>query len=163
MSTKNSAASAANIPSEGELVLTLVFNAPRNLVFQAWTDPKHPVRWWGPYGSTNPLCEADARPGGAILIHMRAPNGIVYPMKGVFKEVVNPERIVFSSGAMDEKGNFLFEVLNTVILAEQDGKTTLTLRARAVQTTPAAGQYLAGMEVGWTQSLERLGAFVEHS
>jgi uncharacterized protein YndB with AHSA1/START domain len=68
---------------EQELVLTRVFDAPRELVFKVWTDPKHLARWWGPRGFTNPVCELDLRPGGAILIHMRGPDGTVYPMTGV--------------------------------------------------------------------------------
>jgi uncharacterized protein YndB with AHSA1/START domain len=150
-------------PAQHELVLTRVFDAPRTLVFQAWTDPQHLAQWWGPHGFTNPVCELDARPGGAILIHMRAPNGVVYPMKAVFQELVPPERLVFLSGAMDDKGNLLFEVLNTVTFAEQAGKTTLTLHARVVKSTAAAAPYLAGMEIGWTQSLERLAAFVANA
>jgi uncharacterized protein YndB with AHSA1/START domain len=143
-----------------ELVLTREFNAPRELVWKAWTDPKHLAQWWGPRGFTNPVCEVDVRPEGAMLIHMRAPDGTVYPMKAVFQEVVVPERLVFLSGAMDEAGNLLFEVLNTVTFAEQAGKTKLTMHARVTRTTAAAAPYLAGMEVGWTQSLERLEAFV---
>jgi uncharacterized protein YndB with AHSA1/START domain len=143
-----------------ELVLTRVFDAPRNLVWKAWTDPKHLVQWWGPKGFTNPVCEVDVRPGGIILIHMRAPDGTVYPMKGEFTEVVEPEQLAFLSGAMDEKGNLLFEVLNIVTFTEQAGKTKLTVHARVVNATAAAAPYLAGMEIGWTQSLERLEAFV---
>ena len=143
-----------------ELVLTRVLDAPRNLVWKAWTDPKHLVQWWGPKGFTNPVCEVDVRPGGIILIHMRAPDGKVYPMKGEFTEVVVPERLAFLSGAMDEKGNLLFEVLNIVTFTEQAGKTKLTMHARVVNATAAAAPYLAGMEIGWTQSLERLEAFV---
>jgi len=67
---------------EQQLVLTRVFDAPRELVFKVWTDPKHVARWWGPHRFTNPVCELDLRPGGAILIHMRGPDGVVYPMTG---------------------------------------------------------------------------------
>jgi len=70
---------------EQELVLTRVFDAPRELVFKAWTDPKHVAQWWGPHGFTNPVCELDLRPGGAILIHMRGPDGVVYPMTGTYQ------------------------------------------------------------------------------
>jgi uncharacterized protein YndB with AHSA1/START domain len=143
-----------------EVVLTRVFDAPRSLVFKAWTDPKHVTQWWGPHGFTNPVCGLDARPGGAIRIHMRGPDGTVYPMTGVFQEIVEPERLVFTSAALDDKGHPLFEVLNTVTFAEQGGKTTLTLQARVVQATAAAAPYLAGMEAGWTQSLERFEAYV---
>jgi Activator of Hsp90 ATPase homolog 1-like protein len=70
---------------EQELVLTRVFDAPRELVFKAWTDPKCVAQWWRPRGFTNPVCEVDVRPGGAIRIHMRGPDGTVYPMTGVYQ------------------------------------------------------------------------------
>jgi len=143
-----------------ELGLTRLFDAPRELVFKVWTDPKHVARWWGPHRFTNPVCELDLRPGGAILIHMRSPDGIVYPMTGVFQEVVPPERLVFTSAALDSDGNPMFEVLTTVTFAEEGGKTKQILRARVIKKTAQAAPYLAGMEQGWTQSLERLAAFV---
>jgi uncharacterized protein YndB with AHSA1/START domain len=146
--------------SEQELVLTRVFDAPRKLVFKAWTDPKCVAVWWGPHQFTNAVCELDARPGGAIRIHMRAPTGIVYPMTGVFQEVIEPKRIVFTSAALDDKGNPMFEVLTTVTFLEQGGKTKQIMRARVIKMTPLAAPYIAGMEQGWTQSLERLAAFV---
>ena len=90
---------------ERELVLTRVFDAPRELVFKLWTDPKHVAQWWGPHGFTNLVCELDLRPGGAILIDMRGPDGIVYPITGVYQEVVRAERLVFTSAALDLDGN----------------------------------------------------------
>jgi uncharacterized protein YndB with AHSA1/START domain len=145
---------------EQELVLTRVFDGPRELVFKVWTDPKHVAQWWGPKGFTNPVCELDLRPGGAILIHMRGPDGTVYPMTGVYQEVVRPERLVFTSGALDADGNPLFEVLTTVTFTEESGKTKQILKARVIKRTAQAAPYLAGMEAGWTQSLERLAAYV---
>jgi uncharacterized protein YndB with AHSA1/START domain len=151
--------SSPHTPTAGqELVITRVFDAPRELVFKVWTDPKHVAQWWGPHGFTNPFCELDVRSGGAIRIHMRGPDGRVYPMTGVYQEIVEPERLVFTSAPIDEEGNPLFEVLHTVTFAEQGGKTTLTMQARVVKMTAKAAPYLAGMEAGWTQSLERLEA-----
>ena len=141
---------------ERELVLTRVFDAPRELVFKAWTDPKQVAQWWGPHGFTNPVCDLDVRPGGAIRIHMRGPDGTVYPMTGVYNEVVEPERLVFTSAALDADGNPMFEVLTTVTFAEQSGKTKQILRARVIKSTAEAAPYIKGMEAGWTQSLERL-------
>lgn len=147
-------------PVAQELVLTRVFDAPRELVFKAWTEPERLQRWWGPNRFTNPVCEVDVRPGGTIRIHMRAPDGMVYPMTGVYHEVVTPERIVFTSVALDGNGDALFEILNTVTFAEDGGKTTLTLHAKVVKVTAAAAPYLAGMETGWSQSLDRLASEV---
>jgi uncharacterized protein YndB with AHSA1/START domain len=149
-----------------ELVLTRTFDAPRRLVFEAWTDPRHTVLWWGPKGFTNPVCEMDVRPGGTIRIVMRAPADAPaqvrgdHPMTGVFHEIVKPERLVFTSAVDDADGNRVLEVLNTVTFIEHGGKTTLTLRARIVKATAQAAEMLAGMEAGWSQSLERLVALV---
>jgi uncharacterized protein YndB with AHSA1/START domain len=157
MATRNSPAVRR---AEQELVITRVFDSPRELAFKVWTDPKHLAQWWGPNGFTNPVCEVDARRGGAIRIHMRGPDGTVYPMTGVYREVVEPERLVFASSALDTEGKPLFEVLNTVTFAEKDGKTALTVHSRVVTSTAEAAPYLKGMEEGWTQSLERLGEYL---
>ena len=156
MATGNTAAKE----KEYELVLTRIFDAPRELVFKAWTDAKHVSQWWGPHGFANPICELDLRSGGTMLIHMRGPDGTVYPMTGVYQEVVTPERLVFTSAALDLDGNAMFEVLTTVTFAEVSGKTKQILRARVIKKTAQAAPYLAGMETGWTQSLERLAAHV---
>jgi len=139
-----------------ELVLKRVFDAPRELVWKVWTDPAHLAQWWGPKGFTNPRCEWNAKPGGSIHIDMRAPDGVVYPMSGEVKEVVPPERLVFISRALDEHGKSMFDILNTVTLTDQRGKTALTLEARVLTATARAPQYLKGMEMGWTMSLDRL-------
>jgi uncharacterized protein YndB with AHSA1/START domain len=146
--------------SEWDLVMTREFDAPRELVFKVWTEARHLERWWGPKGFTNPVCEIDVRAGGKIRIHMRAPDGVVYPMTGVFQEIVPPERLVFVSSALDDKGNSMFDVLSTVTFAEHGGKTTLTLQLRVIKATAAAPQYLKGMEMGWMQSLDRLGEYL---
>jgi uncharacterized protein YndB with AHSA1/START domain len=138
------------------LTTTRIFDAPREVVFQAWTDPKKLQRWWGPKGFTNPVCEVDVRPGGAIRIHMRAPDGTVYPMVGVFHEIVVPERLVFTSSALDGNGHPLFEVLNTVTFAAEGGKTKLTVRASVSKVKGDAAPHLAGMEQGWSMALDRL-------
>jgi uncharacterized protein YndB with AHSA1/START domain len=147
-------------PAARDLVLTRVVDAPRDLVFKAWTEPGRVARWWGPRGFTNPVCELDARPDGAIRIDMRAPNGTVYPMSGVFNEIVPPERLVFTSAALDARGRPLFEILNTVTFADRGGRTALTLEARVVTATPQGAPHLAGAETGWNQSLDRLGAYL---
>jgi uncharacterized protein YndB with AHSA1/START domain len=145
----------------GDLLLTRVFDAPRALVFKAWTDPGRLAEWWGPHGFTNPRCEWDIRPGGLIHVDMRGPNGTVYPMSGAYREIVEPERLVFTAGALDHDGNLLFEILNTVTFAEEEGRTTLTLRTHVLNTTADAAQYLKGHSKGWAQSLERFATLLE--
>lgn len=141
-----------------ELVFARTLSAPRARVWQAWTDPKQLALWWGPNGFTNPVCKFDPRPGGLIRIHMRAPDGTVYPMTGTVREVASPERLVFTSEALED-GKPLFRVLTTVTLVEQDGRTVQTVRARVEKVmAEKAADYLRGMQEGWSQSLERLSA-----
>ena len=142
--------------AEREVTITRVLHAPRALVFAAWTEPKHLAQWWGPKGFTNPVCEIDARVGGALRIHMRAPDGAVYPMQGIIRELVAPERLVFTNIAVDAQGNTLLEGLTIVTFAEHGGKTKLTLQTSAAGVAAEAAQMLAGMEQGWTESLDRL-------
>jgi uncharacterized protein YndB with AHSA1/START domain len=141
-----------------EVTLTRTLDAPRELVFKAWTDAEHMKQWWGPHRFTNPVCEIDARPGGAILIHMQGPDGTVYPMTGVFKEVVKPERLVFTSSALDDDGTPLFENMNTITFAADGNKTILTVHTKVdkVANEEKVAPMLAGMNEGWSQSLERL-------
>jgi uncharacterized protein YndB with AHSA1/START domain len=145
-------------PMEGELTITRIIDAPRDLVYQAWTDPKHMVQWWGPKGFTNPVCEIDARVGGALHIVMRAPDGAEHPMGGIFQEVVKPERLVFTNIAVDAQGNALLEGLTTVTFEAEGARTRLTIHTRVEGKVPVAAQMLAGMEAGWTQSIDRLEA-----
>lgn len=140
----------------GELTLIRVFNAPRELVFKAWTDPKHLSQWWGPGMFTNPVCEVDPRPGGALYIIMRAPDGMEHTVSGVFKEIVSPERLVFTNNALDSEGNLLLEGLTKVYFEDQGGKTKLTLETSVVGLVEIAAQMIKGMEAGWSQSLDRL-------
>jgi uncharacterized protein YndB with AHSA1/START domain len=143
-----------------EMSLTRRFSAPPEVVFGAWTDAKQLAEWWGPKGFTNPVCQVDTRLGGAIYIHMRAPDGVVYPMTGRFMEIDRPHRLVFVTAAIDSEGRPMFKVLNTIIFTRVDGGTEISLVARVTSTTPAAPQYLAGMSQGWSQSLDRLAALV---
>ncbi len=137
-----------------------IVRPPRDLVFKAWTDRDVLQRWWGPKGFTNPVCKIDAHPGGSIDIHMRGPDGTVYPMRGEFREIVPPERLVFTSAALNRQGEPMFEMLNTVTFAERSGKTEMTLDVRAIMLTGDAANPLRGMTQGWTESLDRLQAEV---
>jgi uncharacterized protein YndB with AHSA1/START domain len=142
---------------EGTVAITRVFTAPRALVWQAWTDPKMLAQWFGPRGFTASVLELDLRVGGALRIVMHGPDGNDYAMKGIFREVQAPERLVFSNVAIDNDGNHLLEGETIATLSEQDGKTTLTMKSHAVGLVPLAPQMLAGMEAGWTQSIDKLG------
>lgn len=149
-------------PTARELTITRVFDAPRELVFKAWTDARHLAQWWGPKGFTNPVCEMDARVGGKLRMHMRAPDGTVYPMKGEICELVAPERLVFTNIAVDAAGRRLLEGLTTVTFADENGKTRMTLHSKAVAVVEEAAAHLQGMDAGWTQSIDKLQAFLAH-
>jgi uncharacterized protein YndB with AHSA1/START domain len=133
--------------AECDITVTRVFDAPRNLVFRMWTDPAHLMRWWGPRGYTNPVCELDARVGGAIFVRMRAPDGRVVLMSGAFREIMEDERLVFSAVVATPDGAAMFEGLVTATFED-------------VGLVPAAVPILAGMEISWTESLKRLATAV---
>src|SRR5580704_17141265 len=117
MPVRSSATLTPAAAPEREVIITRIFDAPRSLVFKAWTDPKHIQRWWGPKGFTNPVCELDVRVGGAWRIVMRGPNGVDYPGSGVYREIVEPERLVFTNIAEDQEGNKLLDGFTTVTFA----------------------------------------------
>ncbi|HEX3856835.1 MAG TPA: SRPBCC domain-containing protein [Verrucomicrobiae bacterium] len=145
-----------------EFIITREYDAPRELVWLACTDAKHLAQWWGPRGFTAPVCEWDAQLGNKIYVVMRAPNGTRYPMGGEFLEVIAPEKLVTMTGALDDKGDLMFEFRHTLTLVEQDGKTKLTMRSRLMKMiAPDAEKYIGGFEAGMTQSLERLTDVVE--
>jgi uncharacterized protein YndB with AHSA1/START domain len=154
---------ATQVLAEREITITRVFDAPRALVFKAWTGAKVLAQWWGPKGFTNPVCEIDPRVGGALRIHMRAPDGSIYPMKGEIREIVPPERLTFTNIAVDEAGNHIIEGFTTVTFADENGKTRLTLQTRGSAIVEKAVAYLQGMEMGWTMSIDKLQALLARS
>jgi len=148
---------------ERELTITRIMNAPREMVFNAWINPDQLKKWWGPKGFANPVCKIDPTPGGAIYIDMKGPDGTVYPMDGEFHEIVKPERIVLTTAALDKDGKRLFEVVNTVTFAEENGKTKLTLHAAVFNVRDEGRPYLDGMNEGWSQTIDRLDEYVTNS
>jgi len=139
-----------------ELTLTRIFDAPLDMVYKAWTARDQLAIWWGPKGFTNPVCEIDLRTGGEIRIHMKAPDGTVYPMNGRFMEIEANKRLVFMSAALDANDQPLFEIKNEVIFESEGNKTKITLHFTVSNVRPEAAPYLAGMEMGWNMSLDKL-------
>jgi len=161
MSTSTTQGSAASTEMEREVVITRVFDVPREMVFAAWTDAKQLERWWGPKDFTNPVCECDARVGGKWNIVMRQWTGAEYPCGGVYREIVPPERLAFTNNATDPAGNVVIEGFTQVDFAEHaGGKTLLTLTTRAKVFDEKMLAALAGMHAGWSQSLDKLAAEV---
>ena len=154
-------------PKKGHvMILTRLIDAPRELVFKAWTDPTQFAKWWGPHGFTAPVCKLDVRPGGEINVQMKGSDGTPWekpmPMGGTFLEIVPPERLVFTAKAFpDGKGGWKLENRNEVAFADKGGKTELVLRVTVLKYSPEIVQALAGMETGWSQSLEKLEKLVK--
>lgn len=157
-------AKAGGSTADREIVITRVFDAPRELVFGAWTQPEHLLRWWAPRGCTTPYCTVDLRVGGKFHFCMRMPDGKDIWGIGIFREIVAPERIVYTDSFADAEGNPVppsrygmslghpAETLVTVTFAEQRGKTKLTLR----HAIPGQVLEREGTEQGWNQMLENL-------
>ena len=152
-------------PSDEPIItMTRTFDAPRELVFTAWTDPVHLAQWWGPHGFTNPVCEVDLRVGGAWRIDMQGPDGTIYPNKGVYREIVPPERLVFSD-IVDDDASAWGDTpppssISTVTFEEHDGKTTMTMVTRLQSVAARDAMLEMGAEAGMTESLERLEALL---
>ena len=154
MDARNSAATEV---SDRELVITRVFDAPRKLVFQAWSDPQHLARWWGPNGYTLPVCKMDFRPGGAYRYCMRSPEGTDHWIQGVYREIVEPERIVLTGSWTDADGNPTRPATTTTITFDElDGKTRLTLHTGIFESVTERDDHRGG----WTASLERLAEYL---
>jgi uncharacterized protein YndB with AHSA1/START domain len=135
-----------------ELVISRAFDAPRSLVFDAWTDPARLARWFGPRGFKIPSCKMEAREGGAFRICMRSPEGTDHWVRGVFREVVKPERLAFTWAWEDEDGKPKHETVVQVDFSEQAGKTRLRMQQGIFESENARDQH----ESGWSSALDDL-------
>ncbi len=143
--------------AERELLITRVFDAPRRLVFKAWTDPEHLARWFGPRGFTLPSCRVDLRPGGAYRFHMRGSAGHDHFLQGVFREVIEPERLVMVCCWADAQGKPTRpETVMTLTFEEDDGKTRFTLHQVGFESVTARDMH----HEGWTSSLDCLAEYL---
>jgi uncharacterized protein YndB with AHSA1/START domain len=146
--------------SERELTLIRNIHASRVDVFRAFVTTDQLAQWWGPRGFTCPRCEIDAQKFGSIRIDMRAPDGQIYPMSGTFLEISEPQKLVFMSAALGADGKPLFKIHNTLLFVEKNDMTILEMRAVVSSALPEAAPYLAGMEEGLSQTIDRLNEFV---
>jgi uncharacterized protein YndB with AHSA1/START domain len=147
---------------ERTIVITRVFDAPRELVFKAWTDPKHVAQWWGPKGFENTTCEMNLRVGGSFRLWMRGPDGTMYPCEGVFREVVVPERIVYAGPARGDAcgAGLPPNAVVTVTFDEDDGETTMTIHTRLQSAADREAAVKMGFRAGWTDSFDRLAEYL---
>ena len=137
-----------------ELTIERTFDAPRALVFKMWTQPEHVMRWWGPRTHSCPSCTMDVRVGGAIRLCMRSSEGNDLWVNGVFREVVEPERLVFSATNEVDKA----ETVITVTFADVAGKTHLTMHQ-----TFARADIGKGAKEGWNSSFDRLVEYLSEA
>ncbi len=148
-------------PIERQVVITRTFDAPRALVFEAWSKPEHLKHWFGPRGFSLPVCEMEFRPGGPLNVVMRAPDGQEHRSNGTFREIVAPGRIVMESALLGDDGKPQFEARNIITFEEHGGKTVVTVTAQVVKIhDPRAAGGLDGMTEGWKQTLDRLEAYI---
>lgn len=146
-------------PEDRVLVITRELDAPRALVFKVWSQPEHLVRWWGPQGFTLPDCTVEFHPGGAFRCLMRSSEGSDHRMHGVYREIVEPEKISFTWTWVDEEGEPGHETLVTVLLEEAgtDGaRTKLTLHQAIFESESARDAHNGG----WSETMDRLAAYV---
>jgi uncharacterized protein YndB with AHSA1/START domain len=153
MAPANSISTMFTTPSDQEVTITRIFNAPRRLVFDTWTNPKHLPHWMlGPPGWTMTVCEIDLRPGGAWHFAWRQSGGMEMSIGGVYREIKPPERLV----STESWGGDWPETLNTLVFTEKDGKTTaaLTILYPSKEARDTALQ--SGMKEGVNLSYNRL-------
>jgi uncharacterized protein YndB with AHSA1/START domain len=163
----------AKMSVEEEFVITRVFDAPRDLVFKAWTERDHLLKWFGPKGFTMGVANLDLRPGGVFHYSMRSPDGHEMWGKFVYREIVPPERIVLVNSFSDANGNLTrhpmsptwpLEMLSTTTFTEHEGKTTLTLKwvpfNATEQERKTFDEARGGMQQGWTGTFDQLADYL---
>ncbi len=144
-------------PNDRDIVIVRVVDAPRRIVFDAWTNPKHIPQWMtGPEGWTMPVCEIDLRPGGSWHYVWRKANGSEMGMTGEVKEVAAPERLVTT----ERWGPEWPETLNTLVLTESGGRTTITQTVHYPNKEARDAALQTGMKDGMDQSFARLEALL---
>jgi len=146
-------------PAERILTITRVFNAPRALVFKVWTHPEHLAHWWGPRGFSLPTCQLDLRPGGAYRFQMKSPTGAIAWWHGVVREIVEPERIVWTCAVDREDGTSISgETTLTVTLEDYSGKTRLTLHQGVFESAAIRDDHSNGWNSAFDRLAERLAS-----
>ncbi len=153
---------------EKEITMVRVVEAPRERVWQAWTDPQELMRWWGPNSVTIPECEVELKVGGRFYIVMEAGEamgsykGTKWPMEATFTTIEPNEKLAYTAQAWTEgqKEETLIDQTTEVMLTDKDGKTEVKIIAAVLKTGPKAGMAVEGMQAGFTQQLEKLNDFL---
>lgn len=149
-----------------EITITRIFDAPRNLVWKAWSNPELIKKWWGPKDFTSPECQIDMKVGGKYVFCMQSPDGEKYYSAGSFLEIVPMEKIVYTDAFSDEKGNivsptkygmpesFPLEMLVTIKLEDEGDKTKMTLTHSGIENMDPVD--VGNMEIGWGESFDKM-------
>jgi uncharacterized protein YndB with AHSA1/START domain len=154
---KNTGTLKVTTPGDREIVLTRVFDAPRGLVFDAFSKPELLKRWFGPRGWSLEVCEVDLKVGGGFRFVLRSPDGKKLGMRGVYREIVPPERSVHMESFDDYPG----ESQVTAVFVEQGGKTTLTATVLYPSREVRDIVIQSGMEHGAAESYDKLAELLE--
>jgi uncharacterized protein YndB with AHSA1/START domain len=149
---KNTRTLNVTLPSEREIVLTRVFDAPRHMIYDAWTKPELLKRWFGPRGWSLEVCDIDLKVGGKWRFVLRGPDGKEMGMRGVYRELVPPERDVHTESFDDFPG----ESLVTGVLLEVGGKTTMTATILYPSQEVRDAVLKSGIEHGAAETYDRL-------
>lgn len=153
MATEKKTATTFTTPSDREIGMSRVFDAPRELVWEAYTDPKHVANWWGQRNSTTIVDKMDVRPGGEWRYIQRAPDGTEYAFRGEYREIVPPEKLVSTFEFEGMPGQV---VVDSATFEEQNGKTTITVVSTFDSKEARDGMLQSGMEEGANESWDRL-------
>lgn len=146
------------LPSDREIKMTRVFNAPRELVFEAHTKCEHLEKWWGQRGSPMSVCELDFRPGGKWRFVQKSPAGEEWGFRGEFREIVPPSTIVWTFEFEGMPGHIS---VDTLTFTEEDGRTTLTAVSTFDSVEDRDGMLQSGMEAGATETWDRLEEYLQ--
>jgi uncharacterized protein YndB with AHSA1/START domain len=144
-----------------EMIVTRTFACPRERAFRVWTEPAHLTNWWAPHGFSTPNPVLETFVGGRVELDMRTPDGMLLRSSGTIEEIVPPELLAFTLAVLEFDGRRRFCVMNTVTFAELDGGgTEMVLHVEVVEATPAAAFNLKNMPRGWSETLEKLEAYL---
>jgi uncharacterized protein YndB with AHSA1/START domain len=158
MASKGKYEMTVSTPSDREIVMTRAFDAPRELVFKAYTDPTIIRPWWGWRDSTIIVDKLDLQPGGAWRFIGRQPDGNEYAFRGEYREIVPPERLVYTFEYEGMPGHILVE---TITFEEHDGKTTLTSVSVFDSVEDRDGMLATGMAEGAAESFDQLEEYLD--
>jgi uncharacterized protein YndB with AHSA1/START domain len=137
-----------------------MFKAPREKVFEVFTQPEHLVHWWAPKPFTMPKCEVDLRPGGEWNYLFRSPEGEEHDCQAIYREVESPSKLVMESSVPDNKGNPFFTIRQTILFVDKGAETELILEMKVLRVNPGGEPFLEGAKKGFDMTLANLDEYL---